>query len=161
MIPIIVDEMDKAMTESGLILTTLVSSRIAAKSKDTGLLASSILFATKGLGGTKLEGVSQAGKKVGVGGISTSIYANYVEFGTKAHMPPVEPLILWAKRKWGLSDEAAKQAGWGVALAIADHGTYAKGNFFLAWYHDGGERKVREIWDKVPVKVLQRWEQGL
>lgn len=40
------------------------------------------------------------------------------EFGSKPHMPPVEPLKKWAKRKLG--DESA---GWAVAMKIKKEGT--------------------------------------
>lgn len=53
--------------------------------------------------------------------VSLSSYARYVEFGTKPHMPPVEPLIPWAKKK-GLNP-------WAVARSIAKKGT--KANPFL------------------------------
>lgn len=45
-------------------------------------------------------------------------YGGYVEFGTRPHMPPVEPLKQWAKRKLG--DE---KLGYPVALKIKKEGT--------------------------------------
>ena len=48
-------------------------------------------------------------------------YGGYIEFGTKPHMPPVEPLKQWAKRK--LHDEGL---GYAVALKIKREGTKPK-----------------------------------
>lgn len=48
-------------------------------------------------------------------------YAPYVEFGTRPHMPPVEPLVEWAHLK--LHDD---KAGYKIARAIAKRGTKPK-----------------------------------
>lgn len=48
----------------------------------------------------------------------TEARADYVEFGTRPHMPPVDSLRAWAASK-GLSP-------WGVARGIAKHGTPAR-----------------------------------
>ena len=45
-------------------------------------------------------------------------YATYVEFGTEPHMPPVEPLEQWGKRKFGKSG-----LGYPVAMKIKKQGT--------------------------------------
>jgi hypothetical protein len=50
-------------------------------------------------------------------------YAMYVEFGTHPHMPPVEPLQRWARRKLGLSTEEAQSVGWAIAMNIKKNGT--------------------------------------
>lgn len=42
-------------------------------------------------------------------------YADYVEFGTRPHMPPVSAITPWARQK-GLNP-------WAVARGIAKHGT--------------------------------------
>ncbi len=153
---IILDEMDKAMEESGMLLTAIVSQRVMAKSSDTGLLAASISwpsgFESTGEG-LSLTGYVRASQRMGISGVSTALYSNWVEFGTRPHWPPREPLRLWAEHKFG--DETI---GDRVAAAIAARGTYAKRNFFLAWHYNGGKVKVAEIWRKLPVKVIQRWD---
>lgn len=53
-------------------------------------------------------------------------YASVIEYGSHPHMPPVEPLIKWAKRKIGLSEKEAEQAGWRIAKKIAKEGTLPK-----------------------------------
>lgn len=50
-------------------------------------------------------------------------YAIPVELGTQPHMPPVEPLIAWARSKLGLRGKAAERAAWGIARNIARRGT--------------------------------------
>lgn len=50
-------------------------------------------------------------------------HAPIVEYGSRPHMPPVEPLILWCRRKLGLSEKEAKRAGWAIAMHIREHGT--------------------------------------
>lgn len=50
-------------------------------------------------------------------------HAAYLEFGTRPHMPPVAPLIAWAKRVLRVSDAEAKSIGWAIAKKIAEKGT--------------------------------------
>ena len=154
---IIIDEMGNAMTESGMLLTTIVSSRIGAKSTDLGLLRAAVQwpsgFGMQAKGVWGMVGLVKAANTQSISGVATSIYANYVEFGTRPHWPPREPLRMWAQRRFG--DESI---GDRVAAAIAYRGTYAKANFFLAWHYDGGRTKVTQIWKRVPVKVIRRWD---
>jgi hypothetical protein len=50
-------------------------------------------------------------------------YASYVEDGRDpGSMPPIEPLIKWARRKLGLSEKEAKKAAWAIAKAIEARG---------------------------------------
>ena len=70
--------------------------------KDTGLLQSSIIGEVKG---HTIE-------------ISMAEHGKYIEFGTPPHMPPVEELKEWARRKLG--DE---KLAWAVAYAIKRRGT--------------------------------------
>lgn len=50
-------------------------------------------------------------------------YAPAVEFGTKPHRPPVQPLIDWARQKLALSGAEARSAGHAIAWKIARKGT--------------------------------------
>jgi len=85
-----------------------------------GTLRVSILGDVRPLAGLGMEGV-----------VGTSLaYALPVELGTKPHMPPVAPLVQWAKQKLGVSGKEAERAGWAIARKIARVGT--KGHFMFA-----------------------------
>lgn len=53
-------------------------------------------------------------------------YAIFVEYGTLPHMPPIEPLIQWAKKKFGVNDKEARRIAWLVANKIKEGGTKPK-----------------------------------
>lgn len=76
---------------------------------------------------------SAAPERVGndiLGTVSTSmIYAEAVELGSKPHFPPIQPLIDWARAKFGLDEDEAKGAAFGVARTIARKGTEGKRMF--------------------------------
>lgn len=55
-------------------------------------------------------------------------HAGAVEHGSRPHMPPVAPLIAWARQKLGAVD--AKSVGWAIALKIKERGT--KPNMYMA-----------------------------
>lgn len=70
-------------------------------------------------------------------------YAPYVEYGTRPHTPPLEPIIEWARLKFQLNDARAKQVGGAVWQAIRKRGTQgqhyvedAMRNFNLNTYVD-------------------------
>lgn len=50
-------------------------------------------------------------------------YSSFIEYGTEPHMPPVEPLIEWAKIKLGMDEKEAKKVAWAIAMKIAKEGT--------------------------------------
>lgn len=52
-------------------------------------------------------------------------YAYYVEYGRRAgRMPPPDEMAQWAYKKFQLHDrQAARQAGWALAIKIAREGT--------------------------------------
>ena len=52
-------------------------------------------------------------------------YAWYVNVGTKPHIPPLRPLIKWAKAKFQLDDDTAKRVAYSVRRLIAERGTKA------------------------------------
>lgn len=50
-------------------------------------------------------------------------YAEFVEFGSEPHMPPIEPLVGWVKRNLKVSsDSEARSVAFAVAQSIAKHG---------------------------------------
>jgi len=70
--------------------------------KDTGILQSGIIASVEGNTIT----------------ISMPEHGKYVEFGTPPHMPPVDELKGWARRKLG-----NEKLAWAVAMAIKKRGT--------------------------------------
>jgi hypothetical protein len=51
-------------------------------------------------------------------------YAAFVEYGRKSgKMPPVNYIIQWFRKKFGLSDKEARARGWATARVIARKGT--------------------------------------
>lgn len=53
-------------------------------------------------------------------------HAEFVEFGTRPHMPPVHVLKDWAKRKLGKTDKEAESISWAIANKIRNEGTEPK-----------------------------------
>ena len=72
-------------------------------------------------------------KMIGTVGVHSEI-APYVEFGTAPHMPPVDALIDWVTKAFGVGgdDTEDEQAAWAMAMAIKDHGTAPHPFFFPA-----------------------------
>ncbi len=50
-------------------------------------------------------------------------YAGTIEYGSRPHFPPIAPMLLWTKRKFGLDAAEAKKVAFAVSRAIAAHGT--------------------------------------
>jgi HK97 gp10 family phage protein len=73
-------------------------------------------FDTGGLHDSIKVTVSPQGLSVGVA--STSRHAPYVEFGTRPHFPPLEPI-----RQWCISRGLPASAAFPVARKIAERGT--------------------------------------
>jgi hypothetical protein len=46
----------------------------------------------------------------------------FIEYGTRAHFPPIAPLVTWATRKFGVDEDEARAIAWAVALKIAKEG---------------------------------------
>lgn len=49
-------------------------------------------------------------------------YSAHIEYGVKPHMPPVEALYNWVRRKLGLSDKKARKVVWAIAMKIKKKG---------------------------------------
>lgn len=110
-------ELRTAMTKAVLVLEAMVKERTPTA---YGTLRNSIY-----------NEVSAAPDGIGVEGIvaSSLSYAAYVELGTKPHLPPVDPLIDWAKKKLGLEEGDAVSAGYAIRATIAQRGTLGVGMF--------------------------------
>lgn len=154
---ILEEEIDNAMSESGMLLTTMVSARTPV---NFGILRSSIQFPTgfevRGRPADVYEGLAAAGE-MQLAGTSPHVYANYVEFGRRAgKWPPEGPIQLWVMRKFGLSGQALQDATFLVRRAIGMRGTKGAAMFKRAW-DEGGERRIEKIWRNVPVKAVRRF----
>lgn len=59
-----------------------------------------------------------------LGLVSTPLpYGEYVELGTRPHMPPIQPLVDWVEAKLGETGDAAVGAAFAIAKTIARRGT--------------------------------------
>lgn len=74
--------------------------------------------------------ISTEGISIAVG--TAMAYAVPVEFGSRPHRPPVEPLQDWVEAKLGLKGDAARRAAWAIAGKIAREGTEGAFMFTLA-----------------------------
>ncbi|MBS7539756.1 HK97 gp10 family phage protein [Ancylobacter lacus] len=60
------------------------------------------------------------------GDVGTSLsYAQPVELGSRPHMPPVEPLVDWVRRKLGKRGKEGRGIAFAIARKIAKEGTPA------------------------------------
>lgn len=50
-------------------------------------------------------------------------HAAFMEYGTRPHTPPLQPLVDWAKRKFGVDEKRAKAIAWAVRGKIKKVGT--------------------------------------
>lgn len=79
--------------------------------------------------GTLRQSVNWAPTVDGATLVVDAPHAVFVDQGTRAHMPPVGPLIVWATRKFGLPPEKAEAVAWAVAKKIAREGVAPR--FFM------------------------------
>ena len=56
----------------------------------------------------------------------TAPYSTYVEMGSRAHRPPVEPILMWVRRKLKKTGKEAKSIAYAICNKIAKEGTTAK-----------------------------------
>jgi hypothetical protein len=120
-----------------------------------GLLRGSIQwphgFELQGRTLDEMRGIVGASDQMGVSGVSTSTYVDYVERGTRPHWVPIQPLKLWAIRV--LDDERAAYA---VQWNIARYGTQGYHMFLRAWQEGGGREGVKRIFGAIPAKIVER-----
>lgn len=105
------------------------------------------------------------GEVVKLGEVVTGIvgtplaYGEAVEYGTRPHMPPARPIILWAARKLGLSGVELRNAVRGIRWKIYRHGTEGAHMFEKGF-------KTTESWAmrmlaSIPARVSRRLNDGL
>lgn len=81
-------------------------------------------------------------------------YGDVVEFGRKKKKrPPVEPLFLWAKRKFSLSDEDARNVAWGLAENLSKR--EIPGQFMFKRGFEASEKTVAKIWDGLMADIVE------
>jgi hypothetical protein len=86
------------------------------------------------------------------GRILTNIeYAIPVEFGTLPHFPPIDALEYWARRKFQLSAEEARDVAWRVARKIARKGT--EGHHMFKKGLEEGERMASRVSEDIALTV--------
>ena len=92
------------------------------------------------------------------GEVGTALsYAQPVETGSKPHMPPVEPIAEWVRRKLGIKDEAeAKSIAFGIARKIAKSGS--KGAFMFREGLAASQAQILEILGDGVERALARIE---
>jgi hypothetical protein len=98
---------------------------------------------------------------IGVEGVVGSglAYALPVELGTKPHMPPIEPLVDWAKQKFALDEKAARSTAWAVAKTIAKRGTLGVGMFHRAFAANRGQ--LQSQFEATVRRIAKRLGEGV
>lgn len=97
--------------------------------------------------------VRHEGRKVG-GVIGTPLaHGEPVEFGTKPHFPPIDPLAWWAEKKLGLSGDAARSAAFAIAHSIARRGT--EGHAMFRDNFDQHKNRVHNILARIAEDIVR------
>lgn len=85
-------------------------------------------------------------------------YGPAVEYGTKPHHPPVEPLIDWARQKLALSGVEAERAGRAIAWKIAHKGTQGV-HMFRDAFNENREQIVADF-RRSAARVVRRIQEA-
>ena len=123
-------------------LTGIIRSAVIEKTPvNTGALRNSIM-----------EDTLEAPDGTIIGRVGTNIeYALPVEFGSRPHFPPIDPLTYWARRKFGLSEAEARNVAFAVAHKIAKKGTKAY-RMFEHGYKEG-EKQAKRISQEIGIEI--------
>ena len=90
-----------------------------------------------------------------IGEIGTPLlYAIPVEFGSKPHRPPVQPLADWAQAKLGVAPEKAESVGYAIANKIAKVGT--KGAFMFTKAFEANRAQIELIYAAARARIVDR-----
>ncbi|WP_127088330.1 hypothetical protein [Aquabacter cavernae] len=107
---ILLEELAPAIVEGQLLLEREVRELTPAYQ---GLLRDSIGAQPLEMSGTVISG-----------SVGTALaYALPVELGARPHMPPVEPLVDWVRRKLGKGGKEGRGVAWAIARKMAKKGT--------------------------------------
>jgi len=82
-----------------------------------------------------------------------AVYGEPVEYGTRAHFPPVKPILFWVQRKLGLSGKEAQSAAFCIARAISKRGT--KGAKMFGKGFETNEAAVMAILNRIPEDIVK------
>jgi len=125
------DAATRGLGNAAIMLESEVSKRVAEHSTDTGQYLQSIGHEIRPLESEVF---------------ATAAHAPYVEFGTRAHRPPFQPIYdwVWRKRKdFGLKDSEVHAVAEGICRKIAKFGTKPKHDWTEAI--DELEKKFNDI----------------
>lgn len=90
-----------------------------------------------------------------IGEVGTPLaYAIPVELGAQPHMPPVRPLVDWARHKLGLDIEEAERVGFAIALKIKAQGT--EGAHMFADAHASTSHQIEGILTRAGERVGEK-----
>ena len=111
---------------------------------NTGLLRNSVAWRVPTVEGHTIEG-----------GVGTNVaYALPIEFGSRPHWPPLEPIQLWVQRKLRVAPARVKSVAFLVARKIARRGTQARQIFALGL--EDAKPQMIEIFSRLPKLILQK-----
>ena len=141
---VVIEEFSRAMTEATLLLEREVKEETPVGIGGGGGLKGSIAARTP---------QALADNVIGLVGTPLS-YAVPVEFGTRPHMPPVQPLADWAEYKLGVAPDQARSIGWRIARKIAAQGTEGAHMFGRAVADNEGQ--VQAIFARARERIAER-----
>ena len=81
-----------------------------------------------------------------------AVYGAPVEYGTRAHFPPIKPILFWVEKKLGLMGKEAKSAAFCIARAISRRGT--KGARMFGKGFEMNEARVVAILERIPADIV-------
>ena len=83
-------------------------------------------------------------------------YGAAVEYGTRPHFPPIDPIELWVRRILGVPADKARNVAYAIAVNISRHGTKGAGMFQKAFANN--ETWINRMMDSIPVQVAREGE---
>jgi len=91
---------------------------------------------------------------------AASLYAPFVEDGTRPHMPPFNPIAYWTSRKFGLplGSRENDRAAWGVMRKIARSGTKPTRYVYTTWSRH--RPNAETLMTNAANRVLMAWYHG-
>ena len=79
--------------------------------------------------------------------VADTPHASILEYGSRPHMPPLQPLVDWAKRKFGVDDDEAEEIAEAVRWKIFHVGT--KPRFYM-------KRAVQILQKRIVLSEIER-----
>jgi len=83
-----------------------------------------------------------------------AVYGESLEYGTKPHFPPVDPIQHWVEKKLGISGGATHSVAFLIARAISRRGT--KGAHMFEKGTEEQEAAVIRILEQIPEDIVRR-----